>query len=354
VPARFAAEPLAAFSAAALAAAGADEPTAAAATRAMRHASELGVDSHGFRLLPHYARVIEAGRVNGRPTLRFVRELGATALLDADDAHGALAGFTATERALALARRHGVGAVGIRRTSHFGAAGAYPRAAAEAGLIGLAVCNADKVVRLHGGAAPFHGTNPIAVAAPVAGERPWLLDMATSAIPFNRVELYRSLRLPLPDGVASDAAGADTTDPDAAHMLAPLGGAFGFKGAALAGVAEILSAALTGMRLSAELLPMAGPDLSTPREMGAFVLAVDPRAFLPEGEFESAMARYLAAVRASPAAPGQTVMAPGDREWAEADRRRQAGIPLDPATVDAFSTLAGRFGLRLPDAVSTG
>jgi LDH2 family malate/lactate/ureidoglycolate dehydrogenase len=347
--ARFSDAELARFCIAALAAAGANQPTAEAATQAMLHASRLGIDSHGVRLLPHYVRVIEGGRVNGRPRLSFVRLFGATSLLDADNGHGGLATFTAMERAAELAHIHGLGAVAIRRSSHFGAAGAYALKAAEAGLIGLATCNSDSGVRLFEGAQPFHGTNPIAVAVPIQGQRPWLLDMATSAIPFNRVHLFASLGRTLPAGVASDAEGRDTTEPEQVKMLAPLGGAFGFKGAGLAGVAEILSAALTGMGLGFELLPMGGPDFSTPRELGAFVLALDPSAFAEAEAFDATMRRYVDAIRRSRAVPGGKPLAPGDREWAEADRRQVAGIPVDVKTVSAFEELAERFGFRPPE-----
>ena len=52
------------FSKAALSSAGADTATADAATRAMRHGSRLGIDSHGIRLLGHYATVLTTGRLN--------------------------------------------------------------------------------------------------------------------------------------------------------------------------------------------------------------------------------------------------------------------------------------------------
>src|SRR5690606_40220629 len=70
-----------------LTAAGADAPTAEAATRAMLHASRLGIDSHGVRLLDHYVTVMIAGRVNPRPQVRLARTFGAVATLEADDAH---------------------------------------------------------------------------------------------------------------------------------------------------------------------------------------------------------------------------------------------------------------------------
>lgn len=322
----------------------ADEATADAATRAMMHGSRLGIDSHGARLLPHYVTVMEAGRVNPRPALR-LETGGATAILDADDGHGALAAYRAMDEAVTLAGQQGIGAVAIRRSSHFGPAGAYALAAAERGYIGLAFCNSDSFVRLHEGKTRFHGTNPIAAAVPAAGQRPWLLDMATSAIPYNRVQLYRSLAQILPEGVASDVEGRDVRDAEQAEMLAPLGGAFGFKGAGLGGLVEILSAVLTGMRLSFDIAPMPGPDISTPRGLGAFVLALDPAAFVAPTTFAAGMARYLDTLRSSPAVDGGTVMAPGDREWREAAEREHHGIPLDPDTLSHYVALAERFGL---------
>ncbi len=340
---------LATFALQALSAAGADEATAEAATRAMMHGSRLGVDSHGIRLLAHYVAVLEGGRVSGRPNLAFVRNSGAVATLDAGAAHGARAAYAAMDHAIGKADRFGIGAVAIRNSSHFGAAGAYAVAAAERGYVGLAFCNSDALMRLHDGAERFHGTNPIAAAAPVPGARPWLLDMATSSIPFNRVLLYRSLDLPLPADVASDEEGQNTTDPHLVEMLAPLGGVFGFKGAGLAGLVELFSSLLSGARLSFDLPPMVSPEMATPRNVGAFVLALKPDAFLDADAYAAGITRYLSTLRSSRASDGGEVLAPGDREWREADRRSDLGIPIDPQTAAAFKTISARYGIALPE-----
>ena len=329
---------------------GADAATSDAATRAMMHGSRHGVDSHGVRLLNHYVTVMEGGRVNRRPNARVVQSFGAVASLDADHGHGALAAYRAMDHAVELAEKFGIGAVSIRNSSHFGPAGAYAMDAAAKGYAGLAFCNSDSFVRLHDGARRFHGTNPIAFAVPVPGDNPWLLDMATSAIPYNRVQLYRSLERQLPQGVASDADGSDIRDPALVEMLAPVGGEFGFKGAGLGGLAEIFSAVFSGMRLSFDILPMNGPDISTPRQLGAFVMALKPGAFVSEDVFQAGMRRYLEVLRTSPAREGLNVMAPGDREWAVAAERETQGVPLDPATCEAFASFAKRFGVAPPFA----
>lgn len=318
-----------------LAEAGASAASRAAAIKAMLHASLVGVDSHGVRLTGHYCKMLGGGRLNRNPQLTVESRGAGSAMVDGDDGLGHYAAFKAVEVGIGLARQAGVGAVGIKHSSHLGAAGAYALAGAEQGFVTFATTNTDSMVALHEGAQKFHGTNPLAFAAPVPNGRPWLLDMATSSIPLNRVLLHRSLDQPLPEGVAATPDGQPTTDPHEADMLLPLGGVdYGYKGAALAGVATLFSALLTGTTLDADFIPMYGTDdISTPRNMGHFVLVIDPDKFAGRAAFAAAIGRYLESLRGSRVRDGGRVMAPGDREWAEMDRRKQEGIPLDPDTV---------------------
>ena len=299
----------------ALRSAGADEASAQAATRAMMHASCLGVDSHGVRLTPHYCAALRGGRLKGTPALSFMRMGPAAGMVDGDDGLGHLAAYAAMEHACDMARENGISAIGIRRSSHVGAAGAYALAGAQAGMISIFVTNSDSGVLPFDGTSAFHGTNPIAAAAPVEGSKPWLLDMATSSIPFNRILLYRDLGLPLPEDVAVDSDGVATVDAARATALLPLGGgAFGFKGAGLAGLVTILSAILTDAGVDDQLLPMAGPP-DRPRNLGQFAIAIDPAMFPGGRDFGRTLAAYLDRLRSSPTRHAGQVMAPGDREW---------------------------------------
>jgi len=329
-----------------LAVAGADGFSVEATVRALVGASLRGVDSHGVRLLPHYVKVLEGGRVKGAPQMHFEQPAAAVGRLDAGHALGTAAGYRAMEEAVKLADSAGVGAVSVINSSHFAAAGCYSLAAAEAGYIGVAVCNATSAVLPHDGRDGFHGTNPISFAAPVDGERPYLLDMATSSIPVNRILQYRALNRELPADVVVDGAGAMTRDPHAAKSLFALGGAgYGYKGAGLAGVVTILSAVLSGMCLDHQMPEMFVPPWSEPRRLGQFFLAMKPSTFIDEERFQSQLSEYLGALRGQPAHPGAQVMAPGDREWAVERQRSTEGIPLDAHNWQIFAELAAKLHL---------
>ena len=110
---------------------------------------------------------------------------------------------------------------------------------------------------------------------------------------------------------------------------------------------EILSTAITGMGLSFELGGMTA-DLTKPRHLGAFVMAIEPTAFVERDVFDGTTKRYLDAIHASPPVEGGKVMAPGDREWTQFDLRAREGVPLDPETIAAFGRLTDQYGLRPP------
>jgi LDH2 family malate/lactate/ureidoglycolate dehydrogenase len=215
--------------------------------------------------------------------------------------------------------------------------------------------HADRLVVPDGGLRPFFGTNPFSFAVPAPGEDPVLLDMATSSIPFNRVSLRRATGTPLPADVAVDSAGEMTRDPHAAAALLPLGGAaFGYKGAGLAAMIDILCAAFTGMVHGAAMEPLGGPDYGRPIPLGHFFIVMNPAVFEGAATLDDRIGALLTDLRGEPASPGAKVMAPGDVEKAEAERRRRDGIPVDTETWRALATAALAHGVSLPKASDSG
>jgi LDH2 family malate/lactate/ureidoglycolate dehydrogenase len=333
---------------------GADEPSASAVARAVVDASARGVDTHGVRLVPWYLQMLEGSTVNKHPNVTFVQKAPAVGHVDADDGFGHLASFRAVEEGIALARTSGVAAITVGRSTHHGASGVYALAAARAGYAAIAMTHADPAVVPFGGTKPFYGTNPISFAVPAPGEEPMLLDMATSSIPFNRVFLRQATGTPLPPDVAVTAEGEPTIDPFAAKAVLPVGGAgFGYKGAGLAAMVDILCSAFTGMGHGFTLEPAGRSNFTRPMRVGHFMLILTPAVFQALGSFDARIGAFLNDLRAQPSRSGQKVMAPGDVEKAEAARRAETGIPVDHKTWASLAAAANRLGCAVPAAVAT-
>ncbi|CAN5542998.1 Ldh family oxidoreductase [soil metagenome] len=337
---RIGAPALSGFSIRVLTACGCDTEGAEATTGAMLHASLLGVDSHGIRLLPFYADCLRTGIAKPRPNITVKHPRRGAILVDADDGLGHLPTYRAMDEACAIAKDCGIGMGVVINSTHFGAAGAYTLAAAESGFIGFSTCNSGAFVIPFGGTKALHGTNPISLAAPGGDGQHFLLDMATSSIPWNKVMRYRTEGIPLPGDTALDANGRYTHDPHAATVLGPLGGeTFGFKGAALAGLAEMLGGALTGMRLGIE---QSGVTLADTK-VGHFVMAIDPSTFIGAALFGERVQAYLGGFAAQPG-----TMPAGGPEWARRRDREERGIPLPAGLLAELRTAGDKAGVAFP------
>lgn len=323
---------------------GLDEFSAGAVTLGLCQTSLRGVDSHGIRLLPHYVNSARNGRKNPRPNFQLTRNFPAVGRLDADNAFGHAAGMHAMDLCCDMAAEFGIGAVGVVNSSHPGAMATFALHAAERGFIAFAFTHADSLLLSANGTRPYFGTNPVCMAAPRQGGTPYCLDMATSAIPWNRLLLHKAKGEPLPEPYGADAEGNPTTDPLSATCLMPFGG---YKGYALSSMVEVLCGVFTGMAFGREIPAMYKSPIEEPRRLGQFFMAIHPGGCIDGADFAARMAQMAEEVHAEPAKPGLDVMLPGDKEDREAERRRAAGIPLDPETVLALKALGAEYGIAL-------
>lgn len=303
-----------------------------------------GIDSHGIARLPHYLNRLSHGSVLARPQMRVEQTGPATAQVHGGQGLGIIVAHRANAEAIRLARDAGVAAVGVSDASHCGAVGLYSRAAARAGLIGLAFTHSDSIAAPFGGHVPFFGTNPISIAVPRAGGEPVCLDMASTSIPWNRVMNARREQAALPPGVALDAQGGDATDAQAVRALRPLGGPeYGYKGYGLAMMIELLCGPLNGNPFGPHISPMY-ERLDEPRRLGAFFIVIDPARFAGGAMLAAVVAGMVAELRAQPGTP----MAPGEPE-ARAERDRLAhGIPVEPGLWREMLDWSQRLGVAPP------
>jgi len=311
-----------------------------------------GIDSHGIAMLPPYAQFRAEGKLNMTPDVRVVLDGPATAVLDGDSGLGHAASLQAVELAIGKARSLGLGAVAVRNSMHFGAAGAYALRIAQAGLVGLATTNASSRSLVPTRARDkLFGTNPLAFAAPAANNRPFVLDMATTTVAVGKVKLAWLNGKPMPSGWVVDENGAAETDGAKAfgqqqrfserHGLTPLGGLADMashKGYGLAAMVEILSAILPG----ASFIGLRGRKANPPmgNDIGHFFLAIDPKAFRTDDGFGTEMDAMIDQLHALPAAdPALPVLVPGDPEEAARAERLRLGIPLPAILLEQLREL---------------
>ena len=173
-----------------------------------------GSDSHGVVHLPLYTRGLLDGTIKSNPAISITQALPCSAVMDADHALGLVASRRAMDLAIEIAKSHGVGAVTVRNSSHFGAAGYYVDHAAALGLIGLAFTNASPAIAPTGGTEGLFGTNPIGVGFPLHDAEPIIADMATATVARSRIRhMLAAGQKSIPEGWALDPQGRPTTDP---------------------------------------------------------------------------------------------------------------------------------------------
>ena len=292
-----------------------------------------GVDSHGIRLIPHYAEAVLIGRINISPQWKFRKTSSVTGLLDADHTFGIAAAQLAMQKSIQLAKRAGIGCTVVYNSTHFGAAAIYSLLAAREDMLGLSLTNTDALVLPHASRKKFLGTNPICLAAPCAGEEPFCLDMSTSVISWNNLRQHRQAGKFLQDGWAADKKGRMTRDPFQAYGLLPIGG---YKGFGLGLVVEILCSLLAGMPYGRHISEMY-PLNKKKRRLAHFLMAIDVGKFQEISAFKRRMKKFLTEIRSLPPASGHDrVRVANDIEKEFFRERSKKGIPFTKADVLSF------------------
>lgn len=303
-----------------------------------------GVDSHGVIRLAAYRARVDAGLTS--PTAQpIVQGSGGTLRVDANGAAGQIAGRAAASAARDAARKHGIAAVAIHGSTHFGAAGYYARWLASEGLIAVVVSNSEPIVVPFGGRQPLFGTNPFAFAAPTSGA-PISLDMATSTSAMGKVMVAQAEGRSVPDDWGVDEQGNRTTDPHAITALLPAGGP---KGYALGYLVEVLGGVLSGAAITAGIGNMYS-EFDRPQDVGHFMIAIDVTRFMPFDDFIERMDALSAEAHAvTPARGVSAVLVPGEPEERTSAERSSDGIPLADATIDELRALGAAAGLPFPE-----
>jgi len=307
-----------------------------------------GVDSHGILRFPFYVQRLKEGGTNMRPKISIMREKPASALVDGDNGMGQVVGVFAARLAVEKAKKVGSCLVGVKGSSHYGAASYYSVEIAKQNMIGFSATNAGPVMAAWGGAKRIIGNNPFSIAVPYQEGKPIVLDIAMSRVAGGKVRLAAKNNQKIPKGWIIDKEGGETENP---HDL-PDGGALlpfaEHKGYGLAFMMEIISGALVGAGML-RMIPRWFREVSTPLNIGHCFAAIDVEAFMDLEEFKERLQWLIQEIKSSPLSTGSRgVFFPGEPEMRTEEERTVNGIPISENIWHDLKELSETYGEPLP------
>lgn len=336
---------------------GAPPERAADVAASLVSADLSGHTSHGTRRLhSKYAGEVESGRIDPDAEPVVDHGDGVAATVDGQRAFGQLVGRTAVDAAVERAAEHGVGLVGLKRTSHIGRIGEWAERACDADMAFVAfVCNpGSQWVSPPGSAERRFSTNPVSVGVPSfdALEFDFVVDIATSQVAHGKTRERAAAGHDLGTEWVVDEAGESVRDSrrfdeEEIGAMLPLGGRVaGYKGFGLSVLSELLAANVADGTVS-------GMDDVIWGNHAAF-FAVDLSRFTSRertAERAAAMAEYVRASDFSAdfgsgvASMGDETLLPGEAEHLARQRNLADGVPVSDADAAALGDLARDLGI---------
>ena len=195
------------------ASAGLTEENAAVVTHCLMEAELAGIGTHGVAMTEAHLKKCRDGYDTGA-SLTVETEKPAFAVCHAHNMIGMLSAWQAMELAVEKAAESGMYAVFCHHANTFSAAYCYVRYAAEHGMISYVSCNSPAQMAPWGGKEKLLGTNPLAIGIPARSEKPFLFDMATSAVAKSKInQALHNGDAAIPFGWATDENGQSVTIP---------------------------------------------------------------------------------------------------------------------------------------------
>jgi len=328
---------------------GATEEEAKIVSEFLVKANLAGHDSHGVIRIIQYANDIRRGRIVPGAVVEVVRETPSSALLNGKWGFGQVIAFKAMKTAIEKAKDTTVSIVCVHNCNHVGRLADYTMMAAENGMIGMAVVNANKIVAPYGGMERMLSTGPVSYAFPTEKEVPFVLDIATSVCAEGkiRVSLHRGEKLP--HEWIIDKNGKLSNNPSDLYeggAILPFGGEVGYKGFGLGLAIDILGG----------ILARSGPAYSeSKRGNGVFMEAINIESFMPLNQFKKEMDELIRAIKRSKPMPGfQEIVIPGEPEFKTEQKRIKEGIYVPEKTWTEIAEIAKALNVDVEDISSKG
>ncbi|HMF53950.1 MAG TPA: Ldh family oxidoreductase, partial [Edaphobacter sp.] len=127
-----------------------------------------GVYSHGLDRFPRFESMVRNGSIDVRAVPTRSATFGSIERWNGNRGVGNVNAYAAMQRAIDLARIHGIGAIALANTNHWMRGGAFGWQAADQGIFSLCWSNTLANLPAWGAVTPTLGNNPMVIAIPRA------------------------------------------------------------------------------------------------------------------------------------------------------------------------------------------
>ena len=295
----------------------------------------VGVNSHGINRLPLFIEYVGKGLIKIDAEAEKVASFGSIERWDGNLGPGIINATKCTNRAIELAKEHGMGLVALRNTNHWMRGGTYGKQAVDAGCISILFTNTQPNMPPWGGKDSRIGNNPLVISVP-REQGHVVLDMSISQFAFGKINDYKlkGEKLPYPGGW--DDKNELSNDPEKI-LTKERGLPIGYwKGSALSIIldmlATLLSAGDSTYRISLK-------EIET--GISQVYLCIYPEVFCDKELQQKLLNEIIAYTHdVEPMHPEDKIYYPGERSSQTRERNLKDGIPVNKGIWEKISLLA--------------
>ena len=282
-----------------------------------------GVNSHGINRIPLFIEYVKKEVVKVDAEAEIAESFGNIERWEGHQGPGIINAIMCTNRAIELAKVHGMALVALRNTNHWMRGGSYGWQAADSGCISILFTNTQPNMPPWGGRDSRIGNNPFIVSIP-RSEGHVVLDMALSQFAFGKIHDYklRGEKLPFPGGWNDN--NELTNDPEkilSNERGLPIGY---WKGSALSIILDMLASLLSAGDSTRNI---ASKEYET--GISQVFLCIYPEIFHDKGMHEKLLNEIIAYTHEVEGMhPGDKTYYPGERTKLTRARNLEEGIPV--------------------------
>lgn len=316
---------------------GLEEQDARESARLFVETSLDGVYSHGINRFPRLISYIEKGYIDIKAKPSKVASMGAFERWNGNRGMGNLNAKQCMDRAIELAKTHGVGVVAIGNTNHWMRGGTYGWQAANAGCVGICWTNTMPNMPAWGAKDRRIGNNPFVMSVPRSDGRHLVVDLAMAQFSYGKIEETKLRGDQLPVAGGYDSKGQLTTDPEEIEKtwrVLPIGF---WKGSGLSIALDLIAAILSGGFSTTDV----GKKCEDEYGVSQVLIAIDPKHFNTPEFTDEIVNRVLRDIKDSePVSPGGEIRYPGEKDYKTRVDNAANGIPVNPEIWAKIKTLA--------------